>query len=160
MGEMSAPLAGLREEVRRFTEEVVLPRITYFEEASILPLEMFREMGRKGFLRAHVDAAHGGLGLGTMAFCLVAEELSRAGAGMIHPGHFQTLRMILAQGSPQQRQRYLDRLLDGSCLAATAITEPEVGSSFSRMATTAVPDGNGYLLNGVKTLINLSLIHI
>jgi butyryl-CoA dehydrogenase len=154
MDDMATQLARLRDAVRQFMEEAVLPQIGYFEEASILPLEMFREMGRRGFLRAHVDAAHGGLGLGTTAFCLVAEELSRGGAGMIHPGHFQTLRMILEQGSPAQRDRYLERLLDGSCLAATAITEPEVGSSFSRMATSAAATAGGYVLDGLKTLIN------
>lgn len=152
--ELSLPYRVLREAVHHFVTEKVLPRIMAFEEASIFPAEMFREMGRKGFLKAHVPAGDGGAGLGAMAFCIVAEELARGGAGMVHPGQFQTMRMILEHGSPEQRNRYLAGLLDGTILGATAITEPEVGSSFSRMQTRAGRSGGTFIINGMKSLIN------
>ena len=73
---------------------------------------------------------------------------------MIHNGHFQTQKMLIEYGSENQKQRYLDKLLNGEYLAATAITEPTVGSSFKKMQTRVKRQGDGFVLNGVKTLIN------
>jgi butyryl-CoA dehydrogenase len=152
--EISPAHRQLQGALRRFVSEAVLPHIMAFEEASVFPAEMFRAMGREGFLRAHVPVEEGGLGLGAMAFCIVAEELARGGAGMVHPGQFQTMRMLLEHGSPEQKERYLAGLLDGTILAATAITESEVGSSFARMQTRGIRSGSGFVLNGAKSLIN------
>lgn len=117
----------LQQKVRRFVEETVLPDIMSYEDESVLPMRLFRAMGQEGFLKAHIPEDDGGAGLGTMGFCIVSEELARAGAGMVHPGHFQTLKMLIEHGSPWQKERYLTKLLDGEYLAATAITRPRWG---------------------------------
>ena len=152
--ELSPELKELQLAVRRLVEQRILSRIMHYEERSIFPREIFREIGAQGFLKAHVPEEYGGLGLGTLAYCLVSEELARAGAGMTHNGHFQTGKMLLECGTPEQREKYLAKLLSGEYLAATAITEPTVGSSFTDMQTRVEKRGDAFILNGMKTLIN------
>jgi butyryl-CoA dehydrogenase len=152
--ELSQQYRDLQQSLRNFVSETVLPQIMKYEQKSVLPRKIFHSLGTQGFLRAHVPIEFGGQGLGTMAFCLVSEEVSRAGAGMTHNGHFQTLKMLTGYGSPLQRDKYLRKLLEGEYLAATAITEPDVGSSFAAMKTTVKMRGKSFVLNGMKTLIN------
>jgi len=152
--EYSQEHRALKKSVRDFVDEVALPQIMEYEEKSVLPMEIFRRTGSEGFLRAHIPKSFGGLGLGTLGFCLVSEELARAGAGMIHNGQFQTQKMLLEHGTVEQREKYLEKLLNGEYLAATAITEPNVGSSFAGMETTVSKRGDCFVLNGKKTLIN------
>ena len=152
--EMSPEHKELQMSVRRLVEQRILPQIEEYEQKSIFPCEIFREIGVHGFLKAHIPEDYGGLGLGTLAYCLVSEELAKAGAGMTHNGHFQTGKMLLEYGTPQQKEKYLAKLLDGEYIAATAITEPTVGSSFSNMQTRAEKRGDTFVLNGMKTLIN------
>jgi len=152
--ELSDEHLQLRQSLRNYVEQTILPAIPGYEEKSILPLDMFRKLGEKGFLKAHIPKEHGGQGLGSIAYCLVCEELGKAGAGMIHNGHFQTGKMLIQYGTRKQKKMYLEKLLTGEYLAATAITEPTVGSSFANMQTRVKKQGNAYVLNGVKTLIN------
>jgi len=152
--ELSREHRDLQQALRSYVTDTVLPQIMKYEQKSVLPRKIFRSLGTRGFLRAHVPIEFGGLGLGTIAFCLVSEEVSRAGAGMTHNGHFQTLKMLTGYGSPLQRDKYLRKLLEGEYLAATAITEPSVGSSFAAMETSVSRRGKSFILNGTKTLIN------
>jgi len=89
-----------------------------------------------------------------MAYCLWSEEVAKAGAGMTHNGLFQTGKMLLGNGTPRQREKYLAKLLNGEYHAATAISEPTVGSSFADMQTRVEKRGDTFILNGLKTLIN------
>lgn len=152
--ELSQQHKELQHSVRRLVEQSILPKIMDYEERNILPREIFNEMGAAGFLKVHIPKKYGGLGLGTMAYCLVAEELAKAGAGLTHNGHFQTEKMLLEYGIPKKRQKYLAKMLTGEYLAATAISEPTVGSSFANMQTRVEKRGDTFILNGVKTLIN------
>jgi len=152
--ELSREHEELQQSVRKLVEQRIIPRIMEYEEKSVLPREFFTEIGAQGFLRAHISREDGGLGLGTIAFCLVAEELAKAGTGLIHFGQFQTQKMLLGYGSPEQREKYLTKLLTGEYLAAVAITEPTVGSSFATMQTTVQKRDDTFVLNGLKTLIN------
>lgn len=152
--ELSEEHKELQKSVRRLVEQRILPEIMDYEEKSVLPRELFREIGAQGFLRTHIPREYGGLGLGTIAFCLVTEELAKAGAGLIHFGQFQTQKMLLGYGTPKQLEKYLAKLLSGEYLAAVAITEPTVGSSFANMQTTVQKHDDVFVLNGVKTLIN------
>lgn len=152
--ELSQQHKELQHSVRRLVEQSILPKIMDYEEKSILPREIFGEIGAEGFLKAHIPKRYGGLGLGTLAYCLVAEELAKAGAGLTHNGHFQTGKMLLEYGTPKQQQKYLAKMLSGEYLAATAISEPTVGSSFANMQTRVEKHGDTFILNGVKTLIN------
>jgi alkylation response protein AidB-like acyl-CoA dehydrogenase len=155
--DFNLPHAEFQKKVRSFVEEQVLPVIAHFERQSIFTAEIFREMGREGFLGVTIDKKNGGLGLGTLGYCLLAEELGKADAGMIHNGHFQTLKMIQNFGTEYQKDKYLKKLISGEMLAGTAISEPTVGSSFADMQTTYSRDGKYFILNGIKTNINDAL---
>jgi len=152
--ELSSKHRELQRSVRSLVEQSVLPQIMEFEEKSLFPWELFRKIGSEGFLRAHIPEEYGGLGLGTMGYCLVSEELAKAGAGMTHNGHFQTQKMLLGYGTQSQKDKYLDKLGTGAYLAATAISEPTVGSSFEDMRTRVERRNDVFVLNGLKTLIN------
>ena len=152
--ELSQQLKEFQQSVSKFVEQRVLPQIMEYEEKSVFPREIWKEMGAQGFLRAHIPKEHGGLGLGTMAYCLLSEEVAKAGAGMTHNGHYQTQKMLLEHGTPKQKEKYLSKLLNGEYIAATAISEPTVGSSFADMRTKVEKRGDTFVINGVKTLIN------
>lgn len=144
----------LRQEVRSFVDQDVLPVIFEYEEKSIFPADIFRNMGRRGFLKTHVEKEYGGLGLGVLGYCIVSEEVAGAGAGMTHNGHFQLGKMLFEYGTAEQKEKSLQKLLNGEYIGAMAITEPSAGSSFVNLSTTVKAGGGGYILDGVKTLIN------
>jgi alkylation response protein AidB-like acyl-CoA dehydrogenase len=152
--ELSPKHKELQRSAKLMVEQTVLPQIMEFEEKSLFPRALFREIGDKGFLRAPIPEKHGGLGLGTMGYCLVSEELAKAGAGMTHNGHFQTQKMLVEHGTQIQRDKYLNKLGTGEYLGATAISEPTVGSSFEDMRTRAEKQDDIFIVNGLKTLIN------
>ena len=147
-------LQEFQSEVREFVSKKVIGQIERYDELGCFPTEIFRALGKEGFLGASVPPEHGGLGLGTLGYCILSEELARASAGLTHNGHFQTQRMILCRGTEGQKAKYLAKLTSGEYLGAMAISEPTVGSSFQKMQTRAHGRDGYYLLNGVKTNIN------
>lgn len=153
-GNYSQELEDLRSRLRTFVDMEVLHEILAYEETSTFPARIFRRTGEEGFFRAHLRSDMGGEGLGMMGFCLVSEMLSRAGAGMLHNGHFQLIEMLVEYGSPTQVEKYLKPLISGEAVGAMAITEPGVGSSFRNMQTRLQPEGEGFILNGGKSFIN------
>ena len=108
------------------------------DQKSVFPRQIFREFGNQGFLGAAVPEKYGGLGLGTMEYCLLSEELGRLSAGYHHNNLFQTQKMILDFGTEEQKKRFFPGLATGQIHAATAISEPKMGSSFAGMETMAV----------------------
>ena len=89
-----------------------------------------------------------------MEYSILCEEIARASAAYIHNGHYQTEKMLIHYGTEAQRQEFLPKLARGEFLAATAISETGVGSSFSAMASTAKKEEGFYILNGEKVHIN------
>ena len=130
------------------------PEAAEYDRISVFPQKTFAEFGERGFLGMIVPADYGGTGIGTMGYCLLSEALGRLSAGYHHNGIFQTQYMILNYGTEAQKKRFLPGLAVGRMHAATAISEPEMGSSFARMETTARKTRNGYILNGIKSHIN------
>ena len=147
-------LIVFQERARCFIRKHMEPEIDYYDQKSLFPRETFQRFGSEGFLGAAVPKQYGGQGLGTIGYCLLCEELGRLGAGAIHNGIFQTQKMILEYGTEALKQRFVPGLCSGSIHAATAISEPDMGSSFARMKTIAKRDRNFFVLSGVKTHIN------
>ena len=147
-------LAELRRKVRHFVDTQAFPAIFAHESASTFPLELFRHTGAAGFFRAHLKPEFGGDGFGVPGFCVVSEELAKAGAGLIHNGHFQLMEMLVEFGTPDQQTRYLTPLSRGEAVGAMAITEAEVGSSFRGMHTCLREAKDGWCLTGEKVFIN------
>jgi butyryl-CoA dehydrogenase len=146
----------LRETVRRFAEEVVAPRAKEIDATGEFPLEFFRRAGELGLAGVAVPEAYGGAGMDSLAYCLVIEEISRACATsgvILSVNNSLVCDPLLRYGSEEQKQRLLAPLARGEKLGCFALTEPGAGSDAASLRTTAVRDGEDYLLNGNKVFI-------
>ena len=143
--------------VRGFVQKYMVPGAAACDRKSVFPKEVFREFGKQGFLGVIVPEKYGGLGLGTMEYCLLSEEVGRLSAGYHHNNLFQTQKMLLNYGTQNQKRKYLRGLASGEIHAATAISEPAMGSSFAGMETIAREDHDVFIVNGVKSHINDAL---
>ncbi len=152
--DFSQQLVEFQQQARQFIQSRMAPEVEQYDRKSVFPKRVFRDFGKQGFLGVIVPPDYGGLGLGAMAYCLLSEELGRLSAGYHHNGIFQTQHMILHHGTEEQKRRFLPGLATGRLHAASAISEPAMGSSFAHMQTFAKKEKDGYILNGVKSHIN------
>jgi alkylation response protein AidB-like acyl-CoA dehydrogenase len=147
-----------RESARRFLAEEVTPRHQEFERAGIVPRELFVRAGQMGMLAFEVPEALGGVGVADFRFNQVfAEEVSRAGVagsgiGMVLHNDV-CLPYFSKYANEEQQARWLPGIAAGELITAIAMTEPGTGSDLASIAATAVPDGDAYVVNGVKTFI-------
>jgi alkylation response protein AidB-like acyl-CoA dehydrogenase len=120
------------------------------------PEELWKELGRGGFLGVHLPEAYGGGGMGISELTIVCEEVAAAGCPLllilVSPAICATL--IATYGTEGQKARWLPPLASGDIKMAFAITEPDAGSNSHRIATTAVRDGDLWRLNGTKYYIS------
>lgn len=118
--------------------------------------ELWQETARLGYLGVNLPEEHGGGGAGIYELALVQEELAAGGAGLllvvVSPAICGTI--IARYGTPEQQQRWLPGLADGSTIMAFAITEPDAGSNSHRITTTAHRDGEEWVLHGSKVFIS------
>ncbi len=126
------------------------------DKSSDYPTEFVKQLTDDGFLGCLIPEEYGGAGLGLMEACAVLEEISRAGG---HPGaaHAQmyTMGSILRHGSEHQKQSYLPGIAAGNLrLQSFGVTEPDTGSDTTSLKTTAVRDGDHYIINGQKVWIS------
>jgi alkylation response protein AidB-like acyl-CoA dehydrogenase len=118
------------------------------------PRETYRELGRLGYLGPLVPEEYGGLGGGVREYVVVNEEVGRHGmvTGQVA---IQGQRWLLDWGTGEQKERWLRGIATGELVFSESISEKEAGSSFKTMRATAVRDGDGWVLNGGKTHVNL-----
>jgi alkylation response protein AidB-like acyl-CoA dehydrogenase len=144
-----------RDQVRRFVEREIAPHHAQWEKDGIVPRSVWLAAGEAGLLLPAIPDEYGGGGGDRLHSVVVMEELSRAGAS--GPGfglHSDIVApYILAYGTEEQRRRYLPRMAKGEVIGAIAMSEPGAGSDLQGVRTTALPRGNGYVLNGQKTFI-------
>ncbi len=147
----------LRAEIRRYVEERLAPHAEEWEAAEYFPDEVFREMGKLGYLGLRYPQEYGGSGLDYYSAIVLAEELSRAGnggLGMAIAVHTEMATPpVLKFGTEEQKQRFLVPAIRGEKIAALAITEPGAGSDVSGIRTRAVRDGDDWIINGSKIYI-------
>ena len=147
----------LRDTVRRFIAERVLPNGDAWEEAGYTPREILREMGELGLLGIRYDAKHGGSELDTLATVVLAEELGRSSYGgfaitvLVHTD--MASPHLFHGGTPEQLDRYMPDIIAGRKIAAVAMTEADAGSDLAGMRTTAYRDGDEWVINGSKMFI-------
>jgi alkylation response protein AidB-like acyl-CoA dehydrogenase len=147
-----------RDSVRRFIAAEVAPRNEAWERAGIVDRDMFRSAGKHGFLGMGVPTGYGGGGVDDFRYNLViGEEVQRAGinaAGLGWTLHNDIcVPYFLSLCDEEQRARWLPGICSGELITALAMTEPGIGSDLASMATTAVRDGDHYVVNGSKTFI-------
>ncbi len=146
----------LREAVRRFARERVAPLAAEIDRSNQFPAHLWNEMGDLGILGVTADSAYGGAGLGYLAHCIVMEELSRASASVaLSYGAHSNLcvNQINRNGSIEQKQRFLPKLISGEHVGALAMSEPEAGSDVVSMKLRAKKHNDCYILNGRKMWI-------
>jgi len=146
---------GPEEARRRFaawTAREVAPFAGAWDRAARTPREVVGKMAAEGFLGAVVPAVFGGAGMDAVTFGVLNEELGRGCSSIrsLVTVHSMVCHAVARWGSPAQKETWLPRLARGERIGAFGLSEPGAGSDAGAIETTAEPDGNGYLLRGVK----------
>jgi acyl-CoA dehydrogenase len=149
-----------RERLRRFCETEVTPHADRWEADHVVPREVWRKMGRGGFLCPTLAAEYGGLGGDFLYSLIVSEELSRTRQTGLAAGLHSDVVVpyIETFGSEEQKRKYLPGCASGDIVTALAMTEPGAGSDVAGMQTTAEEDGEEVVINGNKTFISNGVI--
>jgi len=146
-----------RASFRRFVDDEVVPHRAEWEAAGITPRELFRSAGTFGFLGMDVPEEYGGGGVDDFRFhAVIGEELMYAGAGAALGLTLQNdvcLPYFQEYCSEELKRRWLPGIVSGELITAIAMTEPGTGSDLAAMTTTAVREGDAYVVNGAKTFI-------
>jgi alkylation response protein AidB-like acyl-CoA dehydrogenase len=144
----------LRREVREFAAAEIAPHVMEWDENQIFPLEVVKKLGQLGYMGAIFPEEYGGAGLGYVEYSIIIEELSRVdgSVGIIVAAHTSLCsNHIFKAGSEEQKRKYLTKLTSGEWIGCWSLTEPEAGSDAAGTRSTAVRDGNCWVLNGSKT---------
>ncbi|MBN9738857.1 MULTISPECIES: acyl-CoA dehydrogenase family protein [unclassified Pseudonocardia] len=147
-----------RSAFRAFVEKEIVPHEEQWERDGIVARELFTTAGANGFLGIDVPESYGGGGVPDFRFnAVIAEELMRSGAAASGLGltlhNDIVLPYLLAYCTEEQKQRWLPGVVDGTLILGIAMTEPGIGSDLASMSTTAVREGDQYVVNGSKTFI-------
>jgi alkylation response protein AidB-like acyl-CoA dehydrogenase len=146
----------LRQAVREFAEKEARPTAAHRDEAMEWPTELVRKMGQLGFLGVAVSEEYGGAGLDYISYAIVIEELSRVDAslGVIASVNNSLVCYGLEKfGTEDQKRELLLPLASGRSLGAFSLSEPGAGSDAASQKTTAVREGDEYVINGVKNWV-------
>jgi len=139
-----------------FALQYIKPHLMEWDESQEFPLHIFKEMGKLGLMGVLVPESYGGSGMGYMEYSVVIQEiakvcgsigLSLAAHNSLCTGH------ILAFGNEEQKKKYLPKLASAEFIGAWGLTEANTGSDAGNMKTTAVKDGDHWILNGTKCWI-------
>src|ERR1051325_4762502 len=146
----------LRKSVNGFAQDRIAPRADAIDRDNVLPRDLWPEMGALGLHGITVEEDYGGGGLGYLQHCVAMEEISRASAavGLSYGAHSNLcVNQIHRNGTREQKQRYLPKLVSGEHVGALAMSEPNSGSDVVSMRTRADKKSDRYVLNGSKMWI-------
>ena len=150
----------IRKLARSFAETELTPEILdEVEDTGIFPAEIQKKMAETGFYGIKVPEKYGGQGSDHLAYAITIEEFARVSAvGSLYVNSPNSLggTPILIAGTEEQKQKYLRPMVEGDVVIPFGLTEPGGGSDAGDMRTTAVPDGDYYILNGRKTFITMA----
>lgn len=146
----------IKEMIQQFAEQHIRPNIMKWDEAQEFPVEIFKKFGELGLMGVLVPQEYGGSGFGYQEYVTAIVEvakvcgsigLSLAAHNSLCTGH------IMYFGNEEQKKKYLPKLASAEWIGAWGLTEPNTGSDASNMKTTAVRDGDDWIINGSKTFI-------
>lgn len=146
----------IRQHIRAFVEEEIKPVALQYDESQKFPSEIFRKLGDLGYLGIVIPTEYGGSGMGYLEYAIVVEEVARACPAMAlgvaaHNGLCTS--HIFRFGNEELKKLYIPRLATGQTMGAWGLTEPNAGSDAGGTQTTAVRDGDNWILNGAKNFI-------
>ena len=142
--------------VRDFAQKEILPHRNHWDEKQIFPVDVFKKMGELGLMGVLVPEEYGGSGFGYYEYVTAITEISRVcgGVGLSMAAHNSLCtNHILYFGNEEQKKKYLPKLASAEFIGAWGLTEPSTGSDAGNMRTTAVKDGDHWVINGSKTFI-------
>jgi len=146
----------LRESLEKFATEECKPLADEMDKTMKFPNYMWKRLGEMGVLGMTAPEEYGGMGLGYYEHCLVTEELSKSNAalGLSYIAHSNLcVNQIALNGSKEQKQKYLPKLISGDWVGSLAMSEPNSGSDVTSMQLKAEKKGDHYVLNGSKMWI-------
>lgn len=150
-------LDSIRMGVREYVEKEIVPNGDRWERDRAVPRDVLDAMGKLGFFGLRLPEGYGGLGLGTIASVVFAEELGRSTYGgftitvLVHTD--LATPYVTNFGTEQQKDRFLAKFATGELITAIGVTEPDAGSDVAAIRTSARRDGDGFVLNGTKMFI-------
>ncbi|MDO8650777.1 MAG: acyl-CoA dehydrogenase family protein [Undibacterium sp.] len=152
---MTPELESFRDAVRRFIAAEIVPHQEDWKKQQHVERSLWNKAGEMGILLADIPEEYGGSGGSFAHQCVVFEELAAAGDSCfgLHV-HAIVAHYLQNQGTPAQKAKYLPKLASGEMVAAIAMSEPGAGSDLKGIRSTALRDGDAYLLNGSKTFIS------
>jgi alkylation response protein AidB-like acyl-CoA dehydrogenase len=149
---------AFRATVRRFVEDELVPHHDAWEEARIVPREIWRRAGEIGLLCPNIPEDYGGMGADWLYNVVIIEEMARAGVTGPGAGFMVHSEMVapylLSAGSEELKREMLPKMVAGELIGALAITEPGAGSDAKAIRTRAVREGDTYVIDGQKTYIS------
>jgi len=157
MSQLPEHIAPLRSAVRDFADRELRPRVDAMEEAGAIDRDLINQMGQLGYFGAPFEERWGGSAMGEIGFTIIQEELARAHAStavLVGASSGLAARMVAVAGTDEQKERFLAPMARGEGIGAFCLTEPGAGSDVPAMTTTALADGDDFLLNGQKAFIS------
>ncbi len=146
----------IRDTAKKFAEKEVLPYVEEWEEAGEFPRELYKKAADAGLLGIGFPEEVGGSGGGAMETVMAIEGMMRGGSTGVSVGLWSlgiALPPLMYEGTDEQKERFVRPTLAGDKIACLGITEPNTGSDVAGVRTTAVRDGDHYIVNGAKTYI-------
>ncbi|MFE9554737.1 acyl-CoA dehydrogenase family protein [Streptomyces sp. NPDC006692] len=154
--ELSEEQAAVRQLAEEFVDREITPHVIEWDRSENVDKSIVKKLGALGFLGLTIDEEYGGSGGDHLAYCLVTEELGRGDSsvrGIVSVSLGLVAKTIASWGEEEHKRAWLPRLTSGDAVGCFGLTEPGTGSDAGNLATRAVRDGDGYVINGTKMFI-------
>ena len=154
--DLDEELQAIQQAAREFAEKEIAPTVDADDRAHRFRQDLVRKMGELGFFGCVVPEEYGGTNSGWISLVIITEEISRIHSSMRVAINMQVgpARALVDFGNEQQKKQFVPKITSAEWLSCFAITEPDAGSDVGAMRTTAIKDGDHYVLNGSKTWIS------
>ena len=148
----------IRDTARKFAQQEIAPIAAEFDESGEFPMDTVKKMGEMGFMGIEVPEEYGGVGMDTLAYVLVMEEIAKADVShstIVSVNNSLYAHGLMKFGTEEQKQKYLVPVTSGEKIGAYSLTEPMSGSDAGTMKSRAVlsSDGKSYIINGTKSWV-------